>query len=118
MKNKMLNDKINEIIYNKATSYKERTLEALKKNTDQPSPRGRKERAQQFGVSDLSEIRLNQVLADDKRDAMMFGSFMRQPKQPSPRALVQTKSATNFSVVQNLERLEGNNSFQGSIRVD
>ena len=33
-KNKMLNDKINEIIYNKATNYKERTLDALKKSAD------------------------------------------------------------------------------------
>lgn len=33
-KNKALNDKINEIIYNKATSYKERTLDALRKNTE------------------------------------------------------------------------------------
>ena len=44
-KNKMLNDKINEIIYNKATNYKERTLDALKKSADQISPRGRRERA-------------------------------------------------------------------------
>jgi hypothetical protein len=43
-KNKMLNEKINEIIYNKATSYKERTLNALKNNAEQVSPR-RKERA-------------------------------------------------------------------------
>lgn len=33
-KNKALNDKINEIIYNKATSYKERTLDALRKNAE------------------------------------------------------------------------------------
>lgn len=58
-KNKMLNDKINEIIYNKATSYKEKTIEALKKGNDHVSPTGRKERAQQFGIQDLSEIRLN-----------------------------------------------------------
>jgi len=43
-KNKMLNDKINEIIYNKATNYKERTLDALKKNAEM-SPKGRRERA-------------------------------------------------------------------------
>ena len=30
----MLNDKINEIIYNKATHYKEKTLDALKKGSE------------------------------------------------------------------------------------
>lgn len=50
-KNKQLSDKINEIIYNKATSYKERTLDALRKNQEQISPRGRRERALQFGIS-------------------------------------------------------------------
>ncbi len=44
-KNKQLSDKINEIIYNKATSYKEKTLDALRKNQEQVSPRGRRERA-------------------------------------------------------------------------
>lgn len=51
-KNRMLNDKINEIIYNKATHYKEKTLDALKKGSEQMSPRGRRERAVQFGISD------------------------------------------------------------------
>lgn len=55
----MLNDKINEIIYNKATHYKEKTLDALKKGSEQMSPRGRRERAVQFGISDQSDSRLN-----------------------------------------------------------
>ena len=33
-KNRMLNDKINEIIYNKAAVYKEKTLEVLRKNPE------------------------------------------------------------------------------------
>lgn len=33
-KNKTLSDKINEIIYNKASTYKERTLDALRKNAE------------------------------------------------------------------------------------
>lgn len=33
-KNKALNDKINEIIYNKASNYKEKTLEVLRRNPD------------------------------------------------------------------------------------
>ena len=45
-KNKALNDKINEIIYNKASQYKEKTLEVLRKNQDGHSPRGRRERQQ------------------------------------------------------------------------
>ena len=45
-KNKALNDKINEIIYNKASSYKEKTLEVLRRNPDHGSPRGRRERQQ------------------------------------------------------------------------
>lgn len=43
-KNKALNDKINEIIYNKASAYKEKTLEVLRKNADGYSPRGRRAR--------------------------------------------------------------------------
>ena len=34
-KNKALNDRINEIVYNKAASYKEKTLETLRNNPDQ-----------------------------------------------------------------------------------
>ena len=33
-KNKALNDRINEIVYNKAASYKEKTLETLRNNPD------------------------------------------------------------------------------------
>lgn len=58
-KNRMLNDKINEIIYNKATNYKEKTIDALKQGREQISPRGRRERALQFGISDQSDCRLN-----------------------------------------------------------
>ena len=58
-KNRLLNDKINEIIYNKAAVYKEKTLEVLKKNPEQISPRGRRERQQQYGISELSDVRLN-----------------------------------------------------------
>ena len=43
-KNRALNDRINEIIYNKAAKYKEKTLEALRKNPETGSPRGRRER--------------------------------------------------------------------------
>lgn len=43
-KNRALNDKINEIIYNKAAQYKEKTLEILQRNPDQGSPRGRRQR--------------------------------------------------------------------------
>jgi hypothetical protein len=116
-KNKMLNDKINEIIYNKATSYKEKTLDALRRNNDQVSPRGRRERAQQFGIGDMSDIRLNQVLADEVQNDKALDTFMRPPKQ-SPRGLLQARSATNFSVVQNLERLEVGNTITGSTRHD
>ncbi len=43
-KNRALNDKINEIIYNKAAQFKEKTLDVLRKNPEQGSPRGRRER--------------------------------------------------------------------------
>ena len=33
-KNRALNDKINEIIYNKAAVYKEKTLDVLRKNPE------------------------------------------------------------------------------------
>lgn len=49
-KNRMLNDKINGIIYHKAAVYKEKTLEVLKKNPEQITPRGRHERQEQFGI--------------------------------------------------------------------
>ena len=58
-KNRALNDRINEIIFNKAAAYKEATLEALKKNPETGSPRGRRERQAQFGISDKSDQRLN-----------------------------------------------------------
>ena len=45
-KNRQLNDKINEIIYNKAAQYKEKTLDVLQRNPEQGSPRGRRERLQ------------------------------------------------------------------------
>lgn len=57
-KNRALNERINEIIYNKAAAYKEKTLEVLRKNPEQYSPRGRRERAQQYGISDNSDVRL------------------------------------------------------------
>ena len=41
-KNRLLNEKINEIIYNKAAVYKEKTLDVLRKNPEQGSPRGRR----------------------------------------------------------------------------
>lgn len=43
-KNRLLNERINEIIYNKAANYKEKTLEVLQKNPLQGSPRGRRQR--------------------------------------------------------------------------
>ena len=57
-KNRALNDKINEIIYNKAASYKEKTLNVLLKNPEQASPRGRRERQQEYGIPDHSDVRL------------------------------------------------------------
>ena len=64
-KNRALNDRINEIIYNKAAKYKEKTLEALRKNPETVSPRGRRERLAQFGIADHSERRLNQAIANE-----------------------------------------------------
>jgi len=48
-KNRQLNDKINEILYNKATMYKEKTLEALKKSNENCSPNSRRERVGKYG---------------------------------------------------------------------
>lgn len=62
----MLNDKINEIIYNKAGAYKQKTLEALLKSSDQISPRGRRERAAAFGIYDESDARLRHVIESEK----------------------------------------------------
>ena len=65
-KNRALNDKINEIIYNKAAVYKEKTLDVLRKNPEQGSPRGRRERQQQWGISDHSEARLRQAIDGER----------------------------------------------------
>lgn len=65
-KNRALNEKINEIIYNKAAQYKEKTLDVLRKNPETGSPRGRRERAQAFGISDYSEARLKNVMEGEK----------------------------------------------------
>lgn len=56
-KNRQLNEKINEIIYNKATMYKEKTLEALKKSNENCSPNSRRERVSKYGLQD-SDARL------------------------------------------------------------
>ena len=65
-KNRLLNEKINEIIYNKAAVYKEKTLDVLRKNPEQGSPRGRRERQQQFGIPDNSDARLRQVVDGER----------------------------------------------------
>ena len=84
-KNRMLNERINEIIYNKATTYKAKTLDALKKGSEQYSPRGRRERAQQFGIPDNSEMRLNQVLAEERMTTdKALDSMQRMARQHSP----------------------------------
>ena len=65
-KNRALNDKINEIIYNKAAVYKEKTLDVLRKNPEQGSPRGRRERQHQFGIPDNSDQRLRQAIDGER----------------------------------------------------
>jgi len=53
-KNRKLVDKLNELMYNKAVEYKERTLQALTKNE---SPQKLKKAIQ--GISNVSDERLN-----------------------------------------------------------
>jgi len=65
-KNRALNDKINEIIYNKAATFKEKTLDVLRRNPEQGSPRGRRERQQQYGIADFSEARLRQAMESER----------------------------------------------------
>ena len=65
-KNRSLNDKINEIFYNKAAHYKEKTLGVLRGNPGQASPRGRRERQHQFGIPDDSDARLQQALDGER----------------------------------------------------
>lgn len=57
-KNRKLNEKLNEVIYNKASAYKQRTLQALRMGS---SPE-RKERAHEYGIPNVSEQRLEQVI--------------------------------------------------------
>ena len=109
-KNRLLNDKINEIIYNKAAVYKEKTLEVLKRNPEQVTPRGRRERAEQFGIPDESGERLNQALQNervttDKALGQIRGAMRQQ--SPGRHPLTAPKGVTNYAVVHNLERLEG-----------
>lgn len=51
LRNRQLSDKINEIIYNKAGNYKDKTLQVLQhRDPCGGSPRGRRERAAEFGI--------------------------------------------------------------------
>jgi predicted nucleic acid-binding Zn-ribbon protein len=61
-KNRKLNEKLNEIIYNKASAYKQRTLQALRRGE---SPE-RVEKADAYGVAHPSEYRLEQVINEEK----------------------------------------------------
>lgn len=65
-KNKMLNDKINSIIYDKASQYKEKTLEVLRKNPEHGSPRARREKQTMYGISDFSEQRLKNTIEGER----------------------------------------------------
>ena len=108
-KNRMLNDKINEIIYNKAATYKERTLEVLKKNPEQLTPRGRYERQEQFGIEPESQIRLREALQQEKmtteKALNQIGRVIRQ-QSPARKPFAPDRGLTNYAVVHNLERLE------------
>ena len=53
-KNKKLNEKLTEVMYNKASSYKQRTLQALRMSQ---SPE-RKERISEYGIANTSDKRL------------------------------------------------------------
>ena len=84
-KNRALNDKINDIIYNKAAAYKEKTLECLKKNPEQGSPRGRRERQQQWGIPDNSDLRLKQAIEGERMTtAKALGQIQRVMRFQSP----------------------------------
>ncbi len=53
-KNRAMNDKLNEVIYNKASAYKQRTLNALKMTS---SPE-RQRRAAEYGFSNVVDKRI------------------------------------------------------------
>ena len=58
-KNRKLNEKINEIIYNKASAYKQKTLLALRMGE---SPDHRQAKGQEYGLNLSSDDRLEKVL--------------------------------------------------------
>ena len=110
-KNRALNDKINEIIYNKAAVYKEKTLNVLQRNPEQSSPRGRRERQQEYGISDQSDVRLRQAIDGERMtteralDQMQRVMRVQSPnRSPFPQQTGPTNS--NCAIVNKLERLE------------
>ena len=67
-RNRQLSDKINEIIYNKARMYKDKTLQVLqnRENLNDSLSYGRKERAAEFRIPTASDIRLQNAIAEEK----------------------------------------------------
>jgi len=55
-KNRQLSERINEILYTKAKSYKEKTIEALKRSSENIEPNQMRE----------SDIRFKQTLQDER----------------------------------------------------
>ena len=65
-----MNDKVNEIVYNKATMYKEKTLEALRKPKENISPTNtrrlsREQQQQQQQPMMQSDLRLQVSIQDE-----------------------------------------------------
>lgn len=64
-KNRLLSDKINEIIYNKASHFKDKTFQVLQ-SRENIHDMGRKERQAEFGIPNVSDIRLQHAIAGEK----------------------------------------------------
>ena len=100
-KNRRLVDKLNDQIYQKATEYKERTLQALQRSESPAKLR----RALNGGQVPLSDKRLREVMQDENRPPLTDSHFRGSPNKlksldPSTRGI------TNYNMVKELEKME------------
>jgi len=91
-KNRRLNDKLTQVIYNKAAAYKEKTLHALQRG-DSPE---RRERIQAYGLQAAA-------------DCDQLSDRGKRPLKNSPSPLRHASPETNSKVYKELERLELSN---------
>ena len=100
-----MNEKVNEVIYNRASAYKQKTLAALKMSA---SPERRRQAAD-YGLPGKADARLDNLLESEKMTTQkalgQLENMMRMQSSPPPKQR-SPNGKLNFEVYRNLERIE------------